>query len=251
MAIDSGLKKADGVDLGNNLFAGNGTSNGNQVFNILMKNGVDLGKGWYNKTACSAAYGNIGFKNAAGVDVGTLLGKYGTVNCNCNCTCDTDRCTCDTDRCQCDSDSDGGCFVYGKLLTNKGLLEPHELKIGMKIWGADERFHTILGIAKSTVGSRGVYVMPHGGGVTADHIIYSGDVAYTADKSAAVTTGLAVLKDDEYKVEGRYNVPEEVLEIDGAKVVHVSADIPTYSPICQDAFIGYLNGERVAVAGRV
>lgn len=102
MAIDSGLKKSDGVDLGNNLFAGNGTSNGNQTFNIIMKNGVDLGKGWYNKSACSANVGNIGFKNSAGTDIGTLLGKYGTLNC----TCDVDIDDCDTDQ-DTDSDTDG------------------------------------------------------------------------------------------------------------------------------------------------
>lgn len=103
MAVDTGLKLSNGVDLGNNLFAGNGTNNGNQTFWILQKNGVDLGKGWYNKSACFAAYGNVGFKNSSGVDVGTLLGKAGTLNCNCNCNC-----TCDSDQDACDSDTDGG-----------------------------------------------------------------------------------------------------------------------------------------------
>ena len=98
MAITTNLKKSDGTDLGNNLFAGNGTSNGNQTFNIIQSNGYDLGKGWYNKSSCSASYGSVGFKNSAGTDVGTLLGKYGTLNC----TCDTDTCTC-----ICDSDTDG------------------------------------------------------------------------------------------------------------------------------------------------
>ena len=101
MAIETGLKKADGTDLGNNLFAGDGTSHGAYTFGIIMKNGVDLGQGWY-KYASSGAYtcyqnvGNIGFKRSDGTDVGTLLGKYGTVNC-----------TCDTDIDDCDSDSDG------------------------------------------------------------------------------------------------------------------------------------------------
>lgn len=98
MAIDSGLKKSDGVDLGNDLFAGNGTSSGSQTFNIIMKNGVDLGRGWYSRSSCYADIGAIGFKNSAGTDVGTLLGKYGTLNC----TCDTD-----VDTCTHDTDSDG------------------------------------------------------------------------------------------------------------------------------------------------
>ena len=102
MAITTNLKKSDGVDLGNNLFAGNGSSNGGYTFGIIQSNGVDLGKAWYKYASsgsytCSRAYGNIGFYNSAGTDVGTLLGKYGYVNC----TCDTDTCTCD-----CDSDGD-------------------------------------------------------------------------------------------------------------------------------------------------
>ena len=105
MAIETGLKKSDGVDLGNDLFAGNGTSNGNQTFNIVMMNGVDLGKGWYQygptgANTCSQNVGSIGFKNADGVDVGTLLGKYGTLNC----TCDTDVDDCDSDTDSCGAD---------------------------------------------------------------------------------------------------------------------------------------------------
>ena len=110
MAITTNLKKGDGVDLGNNLFAGNGTNSGNQVFNLIQSNGVDVGKGWYKydpngkkgDQSCYANVGNIGFKNSSGVDIGTLLGKYGTLNC----TCDTDVDVCDYDAC--DSDSDGG-----------------------------------------------------------------------------------------------------------------------------------------------
>lgn len=83
MAVTTGLKKSDGTDLGNNLFAGNGTNSGDQTFNIKQSNGYDLGKAWYNKNVCSSAYGNINFKNSAGTDVGTLLGKYGTLNCDC------------------------------------------------------------------------------------------------------------------------------------------------------------------------
>lgn len=97
MAITTGLRASTGKDLGNNLFAGNGTNSGNQTFHIIQSNGVDLGRGWYNRTQCSAAYGNIGFRNASGTDVGTLLGKYGTLNCDCDCNC---NCTCD------DSDND-------------------------------------------------------------------------------------------------------------------------------------------------
>lgn len=98
MAVTTNLKKSDGVDLGNNLFAGTGTSTvGNQTFYIYQSNnGGDIGKYWYNKTACSAAYGAVGFYNSSGVDIGTLLGKYGTKNCDCG-----DGCTCDSD-----SDSD-------------------------------------------------------------------------------------------------------------------------------------------------
>lgn len=103
MAITTNLKKGDGVDLGNNLFAGNGSNSGNQVFNLIQSNGVDVGKGWYNKSACYANAGNIGFKNSAGTDIGTLLGKYGTLNC----TCDTDVDACDSDTCDTDSDADG------------------------------------------------------------------------------------------------------------------------------------------------
>ena len=103
MAITTNLKKSDGVDLGNNLFAGNGTSNGSLTFGIIQSNGVDLGKGWYKygptgANTCKSYYGNVGFYNSAGKDVGTLLGKYGTLNC----TCDTD-----VDTCTHDTDSDG------------------------------------------------------------------------------------------------------------------------------------------------
>ena len=105
MAITTNLKKGDGVDLGNNLFAGDGKSTGQQTFNIIQANGVDLGRAWYKydpkgkkgDQSCYENVGNIGFKNSAGTDVGTLLGKYGTVNC-----------TCDTDTCQCDCDSETG-----------------------------------------------------------------------------------------------------------------------------------------------
>ena len=77
MAIDSGLKRSNGSDLGNNLFAGNGTSSGNQTFKIIMKNGVDLGRGWYNKNSCSQAVGAVGFKNSAGVVIVIVIATVG------------------------------------------------------------------------------------------------------------------------------------------------------------------------------
>lgn len=235
MAIDSGLKKSDGVDLGNNLFAGNGSSSGNQTFNIIQKNGIDLGRGWYNKSACYSAYGNIGFKNSAGVDVGTLLGRYGTLNCNCDCNCD------------CDSDSDGGCFVFGQVLTSRGLVDIYQIQVGDMIWGTDERWHLVLGIATSHLGKRNVYVLANGGVVTADHVVFFGDVGYVPCKGAVTNTVLQASNG----VKGVYAVPPDVSEIDGAILKSVSSDTVTYSPICDCSFVGYLNGERVLFAGAV
>lgn len=240
MAIDSGLKKADGGDLGNNLFAGNGSSSGNQTFSIIMKNGVDLGKGWYNKSECYATYGNVGFKNSAGTDVGTLLGKYGTLNCTCD--VDVDTCTYDTDT--------DGCFVKGMVITDRGQIEVSEIHVGDNIWGVDEEWHTVIGVAKNTVGTRKVYGLKNGGQVTSEHVVYVGDCAYVADmESLKASIGAPIEADN--GVVGIYNVPSCILEIDGATLFVVSGDTPTYSPICEKSFVGYLNGERVLFAGRV
>lgn len=239
MAITTNLKKSDGTDLGNSLFSGNGSNSGNQTFNIIMKNGVDLGRGWYNKRSCYASAGAVGFKNSAGVDVGTLLGKYGTLNC-----------TCDVDVDVCDTDTDGGCFVEGSLLTDAGMVSVSQIKEGQRIWGTDERWHRVVGIAKNVTGSRKVYKLPLGGVVTEDHVIYCGELAFVPSIKAHQRSSMAVLVASN-SVKGFYNIPVNVSEIDGAILAEVDSDTPTYSPICEKSFIGYLNGERVLIAGQV
>lgn len=240
MAIDSGLKKSDGVDLGNNLFAGNGTSNGDQTFKIIMKNGVDLGKGWYNKSKCSASYGNVGFKNSAGTDIGTLLGKYGTLNCD----CDID--VCDTDNCDCDSDS---CFVYGWILTNRGMVDVPNVAANDLIWGADAKWHKVLGVARGAVGNRKIYTVDGGGIVTDDHVIFFGDRACVPSLEAWHKSGSKVINAD--GVLGRYSSSAPV-EIDSASLYDAEPDTPTFSPVCEGgSFIGFLNGHRVLIAGQV
>lgn len=245
MAITTNLKTSSGVDLGNDLFAGNGTSSGDQTFNIIMANGVDLGKGWYNKSACYAVYGNVGFQDASGNDVGNLLGKYGTLNC----TCDTDVDTCDIDRDTCDTDTDG-CFISGELLTNRGLVAVEDICVGDSIWGADEHWHEVFGVASNVVGARKAYTLPNGGCVTSDHIIYQGDCAYTVDQKA-LNASLGTLIEAENGVVGLYGVPSNVQVIDGATLLTLQKNTPTYTPICDKSFIGYLNGERVLIAGKV
>lgn len=235
MAITTGLKKSDGVDLGNNLFAGNGSSSGNQTFNILQSNGIDLGRGWYNKSSCSAAYGNIGFKNAAGVDVGTLLGKYGTLNCDCDCTCD----------CNCDSDTDG-CFVSGSLLTKRGLIDVSQIEVGDELWGTDEKWHTVLGVASNIVSNRRCFKLPNGGVVTEDHVIYFGELAYVPSEKCL---NREAVMNAENGINGRYFVPNDVQEIDGAIFLELPSDTKTFSPIIKGGCIAYFNGDRVLVAG--
>lgn len=105
MAITTNLVASTGKDLGNNLFAGNGTSSGNQTFNIIQSNGVDLGKAWYNKTSCRYSFyektgSDLFFKTPNDTDIARLLGYYGSLNCDCDCNC---NCMCDSDT---DSDSD-------------------------------------------------------------------------------------------------------------------------------------------------
>lgn len=245
MAITTNLKMSNGTDLGNNLFAGNGKSNGNQTFNIIQANGVDLGKGWYNKSACYAVYGNVGFQNSSGVDVGTLLGKYGTLNC----TCDTDIDTCDVDRDQCDSDTDGGCFVSGLLLTARGLVEVFDVVVDDLIWGTDEKWHKVIGVAKNVVGGRKIYTLDGGGVVTSDHIIYQGDCAYVPSMNAWGKS-VGTLIEAENGIVGIYASPTPI-EIDGAILHEASPNTKTYTPICEGAsFIGYLNGNRVLIASQ-
>ena len=247
MAITTNLKKSDGVDLGNNLFAGNGTSNGNQTFGIIQSNGVDLGKGWYRygptgANTCKSYYGNVGFKNSAGTDVGTLLGKYGTLNC----TCDTDIDVCDTDACDTDSD---GCFVYGHLLTQRGLVHVAGLVVGDRIWGADEKWYEVRGVAVNILGRRQVYTLMGGGVVTDDHIVYAGDSPYVPSKKSLNKHHAVLVADN--GVEGIYGVPAQVTELDGASLTNLPFSTKTYSPICEKSFVGYLNGDRVLIAGKV
>ena len=237
MAITTNLKRADGADVGANLFAGNGSNNGNQTFNIIQANGVDLGRGWYNQTQCSARGPAIGFINAAGVDVGTLLGKYGTLNCNCNCNCDCS-----------DSDTDG-CFVSGQLLTARGLVEVSEIQEGDLLWGADERWHMVLGVASSVTGGRRVYKLCEGACVTEEHVIFQGSCAYVANKELLYRSEGSILK-TESGVIGQYDIPTDVSEIDGAGLIEVPGNTRTFSPISDSSFVGYLNGWRVLIAGQ-
>lgn len=234
MAITTNLQMSNGTDLGNNLFAGNGTNNGDQTFNIIQANGVDLGKGWYNKSSCWASYGNVGFQNSSGVDVGTLLGKYGTLNCTC------DRDTCDSD----------GCFVSGLLLTSRGLVEVSNVVVDDLIWGTDEKWHKVIGVAQNVVGSRKVYTLDGGGGVvTSDHIIYQGECAYVPSMSAWIKS-VGALIEAENGVVGIYASPTPI-EIDGAILQETTPNTKTYTPICEGAsFVGYLNGNRVLIASQ-
>ena len=163
--------------------------------------------------------------------------KKTSSNCNCRCNCD------------CDCDSDTGCFVSGKLLTSKGEIEVSKIQIGAKIWGADERWHKVVAVAKNEIGNRRVYKMPKGGVVTEDHVIYSGDVAYTPNIDCCRKTCMEVLYGDE--AHGVYPVPYDVMGIDGAKLENISPHEKTYSPICEDFCIGYLNGERVLIARKI
>lgn len=241
MAITTNLQMSNGTDLGNNLFAGNGTSNGNQTFNIIQANGVDLGKGWYNKSSCSASYGNVGFQNSSGVDVGTLLGKYGTLNCT-----DTDV-DVDIDRDACDSDTDG-CFVDGNILTARGLIHVAKIVEGDLLWGTDEQWHEVIGIANGEVGIRGVYRLKNGGVVTSEHIIYQGDGAYTANKALAEECIPLVASNGK---KGFYNSPSGLTQIDGAKIEMLPIETQTYSPIVRGGCIAYLNGERVLIASEL
>ena len=236
MAITTNLKMSNGVDLGNNLFAGNGTSNGDQTFKIIQSNGVDLGKGWYNKSRCKQAYGSVGFKNSAGTDVGTLLGKYGTLNCT---DTDVDHDICDTD----------GCFIHGCLLTSRGLVQVADVVVGDRIWGTDEKWHEVQGVAVNILGHRQVYTLMGGGVVTDDHIVYAGDIPYVPSMKS-LNKHQAVLVADN-GVKGIYGVPAQLLEIDGASLTNLPFSTKTYSPICEKSFVGYLNGDRVLIAGKV
>ena len=197
----------------------------------------------------AGALSTIGAKtfNAKATEVdGTCVGTiqrdaYGRVtgftlagNCNCNCQCDSD-----------------GCFVSGKLLTSEGLIEVSEIRPGHKIWGTDEKFHTVLGIAENTVGSRKVYMIPHGGMVTEDHLIYENNEPQTFNKELCIHSGSVILEDSKTKVKGQYNIPVNVVELNEKHEIEVSSTTKTYSPICQETFIGYLNGKRVAIAGRI
>lgn len=160
-------------------------------------------------------------------------------NCNCNCNCDCG-----------DSDSDG-CFVSGKLLTSEGLVEVSEIRPGHKIWGTDEKFHTVLGVAENIVGSRKVYMIPHGGMVTEDHLIYENNEPQTFNKELCIRSSSVILEDSKTKVKGQYNIPANVVELSEKQEIEISSTTKTYSPICQETFIGYLNGKRVAIAGRI
>lgn len=242
MAITTNLKMSNGTDLGNNLFAGNGSSNGNQTFNIIQANGVDLGKGWYNKSSCWASYGNVGFQNSSGVDVGTLLGKYGTLNCT-----DTDV-DVDIDRDNCDSDTDGNCFVDGELLTARGLVNVSQIVIGDLIWGVDEQWYEVIGVVNGQLGSRGVYRLKNGGTVTEEHVVYHGNCAYTANKVLAEASMPMVAPNGR---KGIYTIPSNIAQIDGAKIESLPHETPTYSPIVKGNCIAYLNGERVLIANEL
>ncbi len=243
MAITTNLQMSNGTDLGNNLFAGNGTSSGNQTFNIIMANGVDLGKGWYNKSSCYAVYGNVGFQDASGNDVGNLLGKYGTLNCTCD--VDVDNCN-DTDS---DSDTDG-CFVYGQLLTNRGMVDVSEIAVGDAVWGTDEKFHEVIAVCHNIVGNRRIYTLENGGVVTEDHVVFDGECPYTPSLSTWEKTADKLLIDGD--IRGHYSLATTPSEIIGATLYTTESNTPTFSPICKgDSFIGYLNGNRVLVAGQV
>lgn len=161
---------------------------------------------------------------------------YTNTNCDCNCNC------------QCDSD---GCFVSGKLLTSEGLIEVSQIHPGHKIWGTDEKFHTVLGVAENIVGSRKVYMIPHGGVVTEDHLIYENNEPQTFNKELCIQSGSVILEDSKTKVKGQYNIPANVVELKNKQEIKISSTTKTYSPICQETFIGYLNGKRVAIAGRI
>lgn len=167
-------------------------------------------------------------------DYGRVTGFTLGGNCNCNCQCDSD-----------------GCFVSGKLLTSEGLIEVSQIHPGHKIWGTDEKFHTVLGVAENIVGSRKVYMIPHGGIVTEDHLIYEDNAPQTFNKELCIRSGSIVLEDSKTKVKGQYNIPANIVELKDKHEIEISSTTKTYSPICQETFIGYLNGKRVAIAGRI
>ena len=97
---DCGFSSSATGNLKNNIFAGDGKSSGDQTFNFIGENGVDLGKAWYNASKCWATVGPLGLRLKDGRDIGNLLGKYGTLNCvDIDIDIDIDNDT--------DSDSDG------------------------------------------------------------------------------------------------------------------------------------------------
>lgn len=243
MAIDSGLKRSNGSDLGNNLFAGNGTSSGNQTFKIIMKNGVDLGRGWYNKNSCSQAVGAVGFKNSAGVDVGTLLGKYGTLNCNCDCNCDCD-CDCwDI----CDTDTDG-CFISGVIVTLRGNVEVSEIKEGDFLLGVDNQWHKVVGVAKNVIGNRKIFSLPNGGCVTEDHIVFLNNESHVPSLSKLHLDFALTATNGK---QGKYQI-DSVRQIEAPIFLEpVSKAVITYSPITETRCITYLNGDLVLIAQKV
>lgn len=133
------------------------------------------------------------------------------------------------------ADSDNGCFVKAKFLTQRGIFDISELRVGDILYGLDGE-HRVIGIARNVLGKRKA-VSPKGHHnvlLTDDHIILANNKPSVVDLRL-YPKNKRILADSENGTQGRYadawldNLITE--NPDAFEVIDLPEDTPTFTPI--------------------
>lgn len=187
----------------------------------------------------------------------TQCSRCNNVQCNqvhCNQVKCSDCSQCPTIQCHCDCDcTDDSCFISGKLETNRGLTDVHDIRVGDELIDVYEELVKVVGVSHGLLGTRRAISCNTSGEyrVTDDHpflVPRREGLEPTACINSSFDPDKIVLGDN--RVKGRY-LENRTYVGRFISTIEMPADTPTVCPITErEAIVKFGNG-YVLVPGQI
>lgn len=187
----------------------------------------------------------------------TQCSRCNNVQCNqvhCNQVKCSDCSQCPTIQCNCDCDcTDDSCFISGKLETNRGLTDVHDIRVGDELIDVYEELVKVVGVSHGLLGTRRAISCNTSGEyrVTDDHpflVPRREGLEPTACINSSFDPDKIVLGDN--RVKGRYSENRTYVGR-FISTIEMPADTPTVCPIAErEAIVKFGNG-YVLVPGQI
>ena len=187
----------------------------------------------------------------------TQCSRCNNVQCNqvhCNQVKCSDCSQCPTIQCHCDCDcTDDSCFISGKLETNRGLTDVHDIRVGDELIDVYEELVKVVGVSHGLLGTRRAISCNTSGEyrVTDDHpflVPRREGLESTACINSSFDPDKIVLGDN--RVKGRY-LENRTYVGRFISTIEMPSNTPTVCPITErEAIVKFGNG-YVLVPGQI